>query len=71
MNPGGRAAGGAAESARRRRVACRALRQRLVAMVNSHVRTDARAAKPAMPCQAARNVSWTWSSASSAEPRIR
>jgi len=47
------------------------MRQRLVAIRYSHVRTDDRASKPAMCCQAARNVSWTVSSASCAEPRIR
>src|SRR6516162_6961515 len=63
--------GGAAGTAGRRRAARRASRQRLVAIRNSHARTDARASKPPMPCQAARNVSCTWSSASSIEPRIR
>src|SRR5215469_15234006 len=49
----------------RRLAARRALRHRLVAILYSHVRSDARSsANPPRPCQAASIVSWTASSAS-------
>ena len=54
-----------------RLLARRALRQRLVATRYSQVRTEARSSKPPSPRQAASSVSWSASSASWAEPRIR
>jgi hypothetical protein len=48
-----------------------ALRQRLVAIRYSQVRTEARSWNPASPRQAASRVSCTMSSASVSEPSIR
>src|SRR5215469_14471917 len=56
----------------RRLAARRALRHRLVAILYSQVRSDARSSvNPPMPCQAASIVSWTASSASWRDPSIR
>ena len=45
--------------------------QRLVAIWNSQTRTEERPSNPARPRQAASRLSWSASSASRAEPRIR
>jgi hypothetical protein len=53
-------------------IAVRALRHRLVAILYSQVRSEARSSvNPPMPCQAASIVSWTASSASAKDPSIR
>jgi hypothetical protein len=48
-----------------------AFRQRLVAIWNSQTRTEERPSNPPRPRQAASSVSWSASSASTTEPRIR
>jgi hypothetical protein len=48
-----------------------AFREWFGAIVQSHVRIDARPSKPSSPRHAARSVSWTMSCASWSEPTIR